>query len=191
MLHAVCYASNEFWIHCLLLVASWFLFQACRGSYSKHTIGLLVFINQSKWPEFGQSRQSLWHPIPDPQLLNHCSQLIPILNVLIPELNQQHIACFLLKLGPCGPSWPQSGRLFDLLITLKLCASLIWLQLCPNMDILCAWSFLVGYNPDNLDTNCCNLLLPPPPPYFAFFSLMQEASCLYLSQCTILCTYIY
>jgi hypothetical protein len=85
----------------------------------------------------------------------------------------------------------QSGRLFDLLITLKLCASLIWLQLCPNMDILCAWSFLVGYNPDNLDTNCCNLLLPPPPPYFAFFSLMQEASCLYLSQCTILCTYIY
>ena len=100
MLHAVCYASNEFWIHCLLLVASWFLFQACRGSYSKHTIGLLVFINQSKWPEFGQSRQSLWHPIPDPQLLNHCSQLIPILNDLIPELNQQHTACFFAKIRP-------------------------------------------------------------------------------------------
>src|ERR1700733_11652378 len=121
------------------------------------------------WPG---SRQSLWHPIPDPQLLNHCSQLIPIFNVLIPELNQQHIACF-FELGPCGPSWPQSGRLFDLLITLKLCASLIWLQLCPNMDILCAWSFLVGYNPDNLDKNCCN----------SFFFLLPLLISLFLVLC--------
>jgi hypothetical protein len=103
------------------LVASWFLFQACRGSYSKHTIGLLVFINQSKWPEFGQSRQSLWHPIPDPQLLNHCSQLIPILNVLIPELNQQHISCFFLKLGPCGPSCPVRSTFWPFNYTETLC----------------------------------------------------------------------
>jgi hypothetical protein len=137
MLHeyAVCYASNEFWTHCPLLVTSWFfdhLFQACRGSYSKHTIELLLLLASPNCQSL--ARQSLWHPIPDPQLLNCCSQLIPTLNMLIQELNQQHIAWFMAKIRPLWSLLAPSGRLFDLLITLRLCASLIWLQLCPNMS---------------------------------------------------------
>ena len=109
---------------------------------------------------------------PHPQLSNHCAQFIPTLNSIIPELNKQHILCFWPKLGPCGPSWPQSCRLFLTFYVITFWNIVLhqYMSLSHVLPVCCAWSFIASHNSDNPDTNCCSL--PPPLPLISLFLVL-------------------